>query len=542
MADQGGNDSRQTDGSRSSGGKSLAKRKKTAIDIKTKLAILDYKEKNPSRKQVDIAKHFDLPPQTVNNILNKKSQIRETAAQTQGRAGGSVRKRIRATQYEDVDAALILWFKQLYARPDIRVDGLMLNEKAGYFAKEFGYDSPPSSSWVDRWKKRWQIAKIAKCGEAGGVDMDSVNEWREGAQAEILAKYAPDDIFNCDETGLFWQMLPENSLGFIGEKQSGKKESKGRITLLVGSNMTGTEKMPLLAIGKFGKPRAFKHVQKLPVKYTANRKAWMVSSIFEDEMRAFDARMKLQSRKVAMIMDNCPAHPKIDLENVELVSLPPNTTSITQPMDSGIIRNLKFYYRRILANRRLDAAEKGTPFKWDMLDCLFACKTSWQSVKPDTIKNCWRKAGFRTDEQDEPLPDAGGADDAEDEQEFRNIWDRLGELVGELPDFSDYADMDDQTEDYHLIDKEIVDHVKTQNLPAPVDEPDSESAAVNETDNEPPTMHEAIASLNTLRRFIVTQDIDQEDILLHLGKFEQSLLAQNAKKAKQSKITDFFKL
>ena len=44
-----------------------------------------------------------------------------------------------------------------------------------------------------------------------------------------------------------------------------------------------------------------------------------------------------------MIVDNCPAHPDIDLENIELVFLTPNTTSVNQPIDGGIIKNLKFH-------------------------------------------------------------------------------------------------------------------------------------------------------------------------------------------------------
>ena len=47
-------------------------------------------------------------------------------------------------------------------------------------------------------------------------------------------------------------------------------------------------------------------------------------------------------------------------------------------------------------------------------------------------------------------------------------------------------------------------------------------------------------ALDTLRRFAVSGDIDHDDILNDLRKIEQSLIAQNAKKAKQSKITDFF--
>ena len=69
--------------------------------------------------------------------------------------------------------------------------------------------------------------------------------------------------------------------------------------------------------------------------------------------------MKSDGRKIVTALDNYPAHPHVKLENVGLAFLPPNTTSRTQPMDAGVIRNFKLHYRCILASRRLQAAENG---------------------------------------------------------------------------------------------------------------------------------------------------------------------------------------
>lgn len=48
--------------------------------------------------------------------------------------------------------------------------------------------------------------------------------------------------------------------------------------MLVGSNMSGTEKLPLLVIGKSAKPRAFKN-KEVPLGYKSNRKAWMTGKV-----------------------------------------------------------------------------------------------------------------------------------------------------------------------------------------------------------------------------------------------------------------------
>ena len=53
------------------------------------------------------------------------------------------------------------------------------------------------------------------------------------------------------------------------------KNSKERIALLIGANTDGTEKLPLIMIGKSENPRCFKKVKTKPIEYKANKKTWM---------------------------------------------------------------------------------------------------------------------------------------------------------------------------------------------------------------------------------------------------------------------------
>ena len=49
--------------------------------------------------------------------------------------------------------------------------------------------------------------------------------------------------------------------------------------------------------------------------------------------------------KVLLVLDNAPGHNQdLQHENVEVVFLPPNTTSLLQPLDQGIISILKVLY------------------------------------------------------------------------------------------------------------------------------------------------------------------------------------------------------
>ena len=151
----------------------------------------------------------------------------------------------------------------------------------------------------------------------------------------------------------------------------------------------GTEKLELLVIGKFQNPRCFKNVKKLPVEYLANKKAWMTSDIFEDWLRKLDKKFAREGRKVLMLVDNCPAHPKTqNLKAVTLKFLPPNTTSCLQPMDQGIIQNLKVLYRGLVVECVLCCIENGDTVDTKtitVLDAVRMLHSAWFRVKPETI-------------------------------------------------------------------------------------------------------------------------------------------------------------
>ena len=60
---------------------------------------------------------------------------------------------VRLVKYQDVDIAMITWFRQHLEKTEFRIDGIMLHRKANYFAREFAKDAEITQSWVDRWKK-----------------------------------------------------------------------------------------------------------------------------------------------------------------------------------------------------------------------------------------------------------------------------------------------------------------------------------------------------------------------------------------------------
>ena len=75
---------------------------------------------------------------------------------------------------------------------------------------------------------------------------------------------------------------------------SGRKKDKTRITVLLGVNAIGTDKLKPWVIGNSKHPRPLSRVnlEHLPVFYRSNPKAWMNSSLFEEVLREIDNRFR----------------------------------------------------------------------------------------------------------------------------------------------------------------------------------------------------------------------------------------------------------
>ena len=94
-------------------------------------------------------------------------------------------------------------------------------------------------------------------GESASVDQKIVNNWIRKITSYING-YVAKNIFNVDETGLFFSMKPEKTFAFKGEQCSIGKKSKERLTILFCVNSDGTEKIKPLVIGKYANPRCLK--------------------------------------------------------------------------------------------------------------------------------------------------------------------------------------------------------------------------------------------------------------------------------------------
>ena len=83
----------------------------------------------------------------------------------------------------------------------------MLKTKSKAFAKEFGVDDDKfkaSNGWFDRWRVRMGVKFKRAHGEKNSADVPAAENWIENRLPELLQNFDENQIYNADETGLFF--------------------------------------------------------------------------------------------------------------------------------------------------------------------------------------------------------------------------------------------------------------------------------------------------------------------------------------------------
>lgn len=157
-----------------------------------------------------------------------------------------------------LDKLCLEWFSKVRSQ-NIPVSGPLVQEKAKEIATKLRLTNfVASNGWLEKWRTRNCISFKGVCGEAASVSEEDVSQFRERVNL-LIRDFKPENVYNADETSLFFRALPNKTLAFKNEKCTGGKLSKERLTVLFCVSMTGQKEVPLV-IGKSARPRAFKHI------------------------------------------------------------------------------------------------------------------------------------------------------------------------------------------------------------------------------------------------------------------------------------------
>ncbi|NWT01864.1 TIGD3 protein, partial [Mionectes macconnelli] len=319
----------------------------------------------PKVSQSELAKRFGVSqPQICRIIKNKERILSEWR-----RSGDPERKRKREGKDAALEAALLRWVQGTRAT-DLPAGRPLLQLRAEHLAGAL----EPGGGWLAR------VAAFKKPPEEkGDAEQPPAERWAGTVPPALLGGYAPSEIFSCGEAAV---PLPA---GCPGE----------RLTLLLCANASGSEKVPLRALGESPRPRCLRGVnlEQMPWSYRAGSPGGLSAPLFAEWLQEFNAGMRRRGKRVLLLLARHEAHPYLQLSNVRMVFVPLAAT-LAQPLERGIAGDLKGHYRRRLL--RWLPAERGAG-QPTLLDALHMLAQAWGDVSPGLIASCFRAAGFVPD-------------------------------------------------------------------------------------------------------------------------------------------------
>lgn len=369
----------------------------------------------------DLTREYGRKPSTIGTILKMREKILATDA-----AKGVTRiVKNRPAVLEEMEKLLLIWMEEKQRAGDTVTEAAIC-EKAKALHADFVQQEPGTSAepevfkasrgWFERFKTRSGIHSVVRHGEAASSDVPAAKDFAsEFLEVVTTQGYLPQQVFNCDETGLFWKRMPKRT--FLTQEETklpGHKPMKDRLTLLFCANASGDLKIKPLLVYHSENPRAFRkhkvNKDRMSVLWRSNAKAWVTRVLFVDWVNlAFGPAVKqylLDNNlplKAVLPMDNAPAHPPgleedllEDFRFINIMFLPPNTTPLLQPMDQQVIANFKKLYTKELFRHCFEVTNctnltlrEFWRDHFDIVSCVKMITKAWDRISQRNLNSAW---------------------------------------------------------------------------------------------------------------------------------------------------------
>ena len=246
--------------------------KRQWLTLENKLDVIKCHEDGASFAK--IARDYKINESSVRAIIKKKQQYKDHGIATASYMSKTVAKN-RDKNMLNMERLLLMWIEDCNKKR-IPLSQLIIQEKARSLFSAVAAQNEnegqtstttneeksfnASRGWFYRFKERTKIHNVGIVGESASADIDAAAKYPDELNFFIEdGNYSDHQIFNVDETGLFWKKMPSRT--YLAEKeisQPGYKGAKDRLNLLLGGNASGEFKLKPMLVYRANNPRALK--------------------------------------------------------------------------------------------------------------------------------------------------------------------------------------------------------------------------------------------------------------------------------------------
>ncbi|GBM58246.1 Tigger transposable element-derived protein 1 [Araneus ventricosus] len=185
-------------------GKVSAQKKMMSVELKREI----IKKNQQGVRVADLARQYGRSTSTICTVLKQKESIKGITPAK----GVTIISKLRSSLHEKM---LMVWVAEKQLKGDTLTQGIickkaraiygdLLNQTPLTSTDEVSEDSfKASRGWFDNFRKRTGIHSVVRHGEAASSDVKAAEDYLKTFSELIEANgYIPQQVFNCDETGL----------------------------------------------------------------------------------------------------------------------------------------------------------------------------------------------------------------------------------------------------------------------------------------------------------------------------------------------------
>ncbi|CAF4314202.1 unnamed protein product, partial [Rotaria magnacalcarata] len=180
------------------------------------------KDQGSSHRQ--LSEKFNISLGAVSNILKRKGEYTNDYETNRNK---KLKRKLKSDTSQEINDNVYEWFVAKRAK-SISISGPILQEYARKVAERLDPNFKGSNGWLDRFRTRYNIQFRVICGESRPVDQNIVEDWKTRL-ISMIEHYDPENIYNCDETGLFYKLMPDRSMTIDRIDSKGGKKIERKI-------------------------------------------------------------------------------------------------------------------------------------------------------------------------------------------------------------------------------------------------------------------------------------------------------------------------